>query len=167
MDRVIKNLEILASHREGPHTVLIKYLVFEHNRHEIAAARRFAEEHGFGFGAYAGVVPSVESDASLRMKERYAQEAGKHLELSAIPRRATRSCPQETKIVVDHEGRLEHCSMAWNRPHAHSVLDADIRAYLVDKVNNPSCQDCLGRGYSHYRHFGAYASPELLTLCTS
>ena len=164
--RVLKNLSILASHRDTVRTVLVKFLVFKHNAHQIEPAKRFALEHGFEFGAYAGVIPSIESYSCVNDNESYARASDTYVHLSTPLGRATQSCPQETKIVIDHEGRLEHCSMAWNRPYANSVLDADIRAYLLGKLKNQDCRACMDSGYSHYRHYGAY-SPELLQLSTA
>jgi MoaA/NifB/PqqE/SkfB family radical SAM enzyme len=158
-DLVQRNLENLAGLRSTAGKVVIKYLLFGYNAHEIESARSFAEEHGFGFGVYSGAIHCAESYFRLLEDEEYRRFAGRYLDIENIDLRPTRYCPQETTITIDHRAELERCCASWQQGLQVSVFDADIRDHLEHKTVNRFCARCLASGYSHYTHFGVM-SPE-------
>lgn len=161
-DRVRKNLEDLANHRDKIKDLVVKYLVFNYNKDEIDLAKNFCESNGFKFGAYTGAIPSVETFFQYLDNPDYRRITQDFLADEQIRLQPAKFCPQQTSITINHQAGLETCCVSWNHGYGMSIFDADIREYLDNKVKNDFCAKCLSSGYSHYKHFGVI-SPQLLS----
>lgn len=161
--RVRQNLEALTDDRGGIREVLVKYLTFRYNGHELAAAREFSRSAGFQFGAYAGAIPSAESFLRYTDDSKYRAEVNEFIDTAWIRPQPSQFCPQETSITLNHMAELERCCVSWNGAYRSSLFETDLRQYLDAKVKNEFCGRCLATGYSYYKHFRV-AIPELLAL---
>lgn len=151
---VLRNLERLAVDRGGIRELVLKFLVFDHNRHELAAAKCFCDERGIGFGAYPGAIPSADSFFRYSSDAEYRRTVHDLLRPEQIELVPTLFCPQETSITLNHRAELERCCVSWSGGVTRSLFEADLRGYLDHKVENDFCARCLSGGYSYYKHFG-------------
>jgi len=162
--QVRRNIERLAKYRDTIKEIVLKYLVFNHNRDDIELARDFCKEQGISFGAYAGAIPSPESFFEYLEDPRCREVIEEFVPAEQIRLQPARACPQETSITVNPQAELEMCCVSWKHGYGASIFDADMRDYLENRVKNDFCAKCLASGYSHYKHFGVI-SPDLLFEC--
>ena len=153
IDRVLGNARTLAGAAGQVRQVLLKYLVFDYNRHEIEPAMEFAAAHGLHFGAYRGAVPSAESYLLAQAGTSYFSATRPFVGSACAPTSPMRTCPQESTLVIDHAANLEICCVAWQNRYGQSALTADLRQYLLTKLQNATCTACLGSGYAHQKHY--------------
>jgi hypothetical protein len=99
---VRQNLEPLADDRGGIRDVLVKYLTFRYNRHELEPARAFSLSAGFQFGAYTGAIPSAESFMRYTDVDVSRAEVAEFIDASWIRPTPSQFCPQETSITINH-----------------------------------------------------------------
>lgn len=159
--RVRENLGMLAEDRGQVETVLVKYLVFRYNRHEVESAKAFCRAAGFDFGAYTGAIPSTESYFRYASDPSYRAAVHDYIDPGWIQPTPSTFCPQESVITLNHRAELERCCVSWTSDGRLSVFDADPATYLRRKLKSDVCTRCMSSGYSYYKHFGI-ARPDLL-----
>jgi MoaA/NifB/PqqE/SkfB family radical SAM enzyme len=158
---VLGNLKRLRENRGAVRAIVLKYLVFRYNQQEIEAARAFANEAGFAFGAYQGAIPSPESFFRYQSDPDYRRATDAYIAPETLVLRPARFCPQETTLTINHRAELDRCCVSWGSDARVSVFDADLTRHLKQKTAGEFCQRCLASGYAHYKHFGVMR-PELL-----
>ncbi len=164
--RIRRILEILSSDRGLINSVVLKYLVFDYNSHELQAAKEFAERKGFEFGAYRGAIPSADDFFRYEADVQYRNYVHQYISLDRSTLKPARFCPQETSITLNHQAQLELCCVSWNSGFRKSLFETNVAEYLKNKVKNEFCDKCLHMGYSHYKHFGVL-DPTLLALAST
>jgi MoaA/NifB/PqqE/SkfB family radical SAM enzyme len=156
-----QNLEALRANRGQIRQVVLKYLLFRYNCHEVAAAKAFCDDAGFEFGLYTGAIPSAESFFRYCADADYRRQVESFLAPETIMLRPVQFCPQEAVITINHRAELERCCVSWGDGQCPSLFQTDLRQYLEQKLANEFCGRCLSSGYSYYKHFGI-VRPEII-----
>jgi MoaA/NifB/PqqE/SkfB family radical SAM enzyme len=151
---VRQNLETLRVNRRQIKSVVVKYLRFRYNAHDVEKAKAFCENAGFEFGVYTGAIPSTKSFFRYATDAEYREQVETYLAPETITPQPAKFCPQQTIITMNHRAELERCCVSWGSGRGSSLFDTDLRQYLEQKLANEFCAQCLSSGYSYYKHFG-------------
>ncbi len=164
---VRQNLQSLAGNRGCIRNVLVKYLLFRYNDHDVEAARIFCANAGFEFGVYTGAIPSADSFFRYATDSVYRTQVETYIAPETIALQTTKFCPQEANITINHRAELERCCVSWGGDCPSSLFDTDLRQYLERKLANEFCARCLSSGYSYYKHFGIMRADTVRTFAAA
>ena len=164
-DLIERNMREVAEIRRkhpGALDVDIRWHRYRHNEHQLADARAFARELGFGFKPYYAHLGGVDALHDFEhgklpeSKRNFVQERVflDYVQQMIARHRGETSCPMNTNLVIHSDGRLLHCcALMASHQDAVDFLTLPREALVGFKdAPNPYCAECLQKGWSGFTH---------------
>lgn len=147
IDNVFRNLETISAAKadgEISTEILLRFLMFDYNEHEVEKLREYAEMHSFRFEVLLGSGHPTRMKASADRGREISDMLGS-FSSSRIYERAGLVCPLIFEhIAVNADGDVYQCSATGYHPPLRigSYLDLTREEILMRRYNQPFCNSC-------------------------